>query len=223
MDLAQLRQSLQDHGYGDDTATQQNGFINAAYREVHSQMRWPFLETINTGLSTVAGTASYTPPMTDWRNVDAIRLTWATDPTQNAPIEYLSPQDLFDKQARDQTPATPIYWTMYASQIWFYPIPDQVYQATIYYIKEPVDLSADGDIPLIPVAYHDVLVAGAITRIAFRQRDWIGLELWTSKYADGLSKLKEEYLVRQRQSSSQVKRSGWWDNYSPYPFTSTGF
>lgn len=224
MQLSQLRTQMQDLGYGADTVTQQNDFLNAAYREIHGQMRWPFLETIAANAdSTAVGTMSYTPSITNWRNLDAVRiaqpaqLNWIS-------IEYMSPQDLFDMaQVNPTETATPRYWTMYASKVHFFPVPDDVYQITYYYIAEPPDMAADSDVPVLPLPYHDVIVSGAICRMAFRQRDWIGLELWTQKYADGLTKMKEEYLVRQRQSSSEVKQSGWWNTEINYPLTSTGF
>lgn len=218
-----MQQSIQDHGYTSDTAAQQMGFLNAAYREIHSKLRWPFLEAIDTSLVTVAGTNPYNFPMSNWRNLDAVRI--AQPAQQNfVTIEYKQPQELFDMLQTDQIQtATPRYWTMYASQLWFYPIPDAPYNVTIYYITEPPDLANPTDVPLVPVAYHDAIVAGAICRIAFRERDWIGLELWTQKYQQLVTQLSEEYLIRQRQTSSEVKHSGYWDTEINYPLTSTGF
>lgn len=223
MNVAAMQQLLQDHGYTTDTAAPQLDFLNAAYREIHSQSRWPFLETVNSAQSTVVGQQTYVPPMTDWRNIDAIRISQPAI-SNYVPIEYKDPQELMDMAWVNPTEtATPRYWTMYASEIWFFPTPDGVYNITYYYIKEPADLVLGTDIPALPVPYHDVIVSGAICRIAFRERDWIALELWTQKYADGLTKMKEEYRLRQRQTSSEVKRSGWYNTEVNYPLTSTGF
>lgn len=223
MNLSELQQAIQDEGYGSDTAAQQIGFINATYREIHGRMRWPFLEAIDNTLVTAAGTLSYNFPMANWRNVDAVRI--AQPAQQNfVMIEYKEPQDLFDQLQVDQvSTATPRYWTKYANQLWFYPIPDGPYNVTIYYIQEPADLAAPTDVPLVPIAYHDAIVAGAICRSAFRERDWIGLELWTQKYEQLVTRLIEEYLVTQRQTSSQVKDSGYWNTEINYPLSSTGF
>lgn len=224
MNLGELRTAIQGLGYSADTDSQQNDFINATYREIHSSMRWPFLEAVSLNAqATVAGIQAYTPPMSDWRNVDALRIA-QPNIANFISIEYKEPQELFDMAWVNPTEtATPRYWTMYASQIWFFPIPDDIYEISYFYITEPPDLAADTDVPLIPVAYHDCLVSGSVCRMAFRQRDWIGLELWTSKYAQDVTRLKEEYLIRQRQSSSEVKRSGYWNTEINYPLTSTGF
>ena len=223
MDLADIRLAVQDHGYGTDTTDQQTRFINEAYREIHRARRWPFLEAIDTSSNTAAGTPSYAIPMSNWRNLDAVRLSWPADLTQNLMIDYMEPQDLFDRQQNDPTVATPQYWTMYAQQLWFYPIPDQAYQIKIFYIIEPPDLADDADVPLVPVAYHDLLVTGALFRSAARQRDFINMELWQAKWGSDLRDLEEEYLIKQRQTSSQVKKSGYWSTYIDYPLSSTGF
>ena len=215
MNLGQLRTELQTLGYGTDVATQQTAFINAAYREIHSSKRWPFLEATDTTQSTVAGTASYTPPMANWRNIDAVRIadSLGYDPC----IEYMEPQDLLERLHRDTDTNVPMYWTMYAQKLFLYPTPDKVYTVTYYYINEPADLSSDSDIPVIPIAYHDALIAGAVCRMTHRERDWIGLELWTTKYQQLVQALNDEYLLRQRQTSSHVQRSGY-NNISPYRF-----
>lgn len=218
-----MRLELQDLGYGTDTIASQNRMLNAAYREIHSQMRWPFLEAVNQSQTTVVGTQTYTPPMSNWRNLDAIRISQPYI-ANFTPLEYRQPQDLMDEAWVNPTEtATPRAWTMYANQIWLFPTPDDIYQLTYYYIVEPPDMANDTDVPVVPVAYHDAIISGAVCRMAFRQRDWIGLELWTAKYAQDVTHLKEEYLVRQRQTSSEVKRSGYWNTEINYPLTSTGF
>lgn len=223
MNLGQMRQSIQDLGYTTDTESEQNGFLNAAYREIHSRMRWPFLESIDTSLTTVSGTSSYNFPMANWRNIDAVRI--AQPAQQNyVMIDYKSPQELFDMLQVDQVQtATPRYWTKYANQLWFYPIPDGPYNVTIYYIQEPADMAADSDVPLVPIAYHDAIVAGAVFRMATRERDFINMEIWQTKYEQLVTRLIEEYLVNQRQTSSEVKHSGYWDTTINYPLSSTGF
>lgn len=225
MNLGAIRQRVEYLGYGTDTAAQQTDMINAAYREVHSKMRWPFLEAINSDLVTVATTPNYALPvgMGNWRNLDAVRLS---QPSLNcAPqLEFMPPQDLFDRQLQNAPlTGTPQYWTMYANELWFYPTPDANYSVTIYYIIEPPDLSSDSDVPLIPLAYQDCLVYGAVWGMGFRERDWIGNELMQAKYDECVQRLEDEYLVRQRQSGSYVRRSGYNDLGVRYPLSTPGF
>lgn len=50
-------------------------------------------------------------------------------------------------------------------QISFFPSPDDEYNMEIRYIYQLTDLSADGDIPILPVPYHSVMLDGA---------EWLG-------------------------------------------------
>lgn len=225
MNLGQIRGAVQSLGYTTDTATHQNNFINAEYRNVHGKERWPFLETIDsTSVVPVAGTASYAINLTTpWRNLDAVRLSIPGQQPPGTTLNFQDPQELFEHLQLDNQQATPFEWSMYASKIWLYPTPDQTYQCSVYYITEPNDLANDTDIPLIPVPYHDILVWGCVERLAMRERDWLGRQFAQSEKELLLGRLEREYRLRQRQTSSSVKRSGYWNTQVLYPLSSTGF
>jgi hypothetical protein len=222
MNLGQLRTDVQAHGYGVDTAAFQTAFINSTYRWVHGKLRWPFLEAQDTSLVTVAGTNSYTLPMSNWRNLDAVRLQ-VVNIQQYVNLEYSMPQDFRDLENIDRDSSTPAMWTMYASLLHFYPVPDGVYNVVIDYIMEPPDLVADIDVPVLPLPYHDVLVWGCVEKMAYRERDWLGRQFAQTEKVALLQAMEEEYLMRQRQSGSHVKKSGAFETQLPYPFSQTGF
>jgi hypothetical protein len=222
MNLGQIRTDVQAHGYGVDTAAFQTAFINSTYRWVHGKLRWPFLETQDTTLNTVAGTSSYALPMTAWRNLDAVRLQNVAV-QQYVNLEYKPPQDFRDFENMDRDMSTPCYWTMYASQVHFWPVPDGVYNVVIDYIIEPPDLVADIDVPVLPLPYHDILTWGAIEKMAYRERDWLGRQFAQTEKMALMTVMEEEYLLRQRQSGSHVKKSGFYETGYPYPFSMIGF
>ena len=222
MNLGQLRSAIQSHGYTSDTASNQNDFINQAYRRVHGQERWKFLEKQNSTLFTVFNTPNYNLPMTDWRNLDAVRIQVVNDQHFDN-LKFLPEQMFRDYYHVDRDASNPFYWTLMDQQLWFYPVPDQAYQVVIDYIMEPPDLVADGDQPVIPLPYQDILVWGAIKALAFRERDWIGADIAGNEYSDILEKMKEEYMIKQRQTASHVQKSGYWNTQLPYPFVQEGF
>jgi hypothetical protein len=222
MNLAGLQAAVQAKGYTVDTATQQVLFLNEVYREVHGEARWPFLEAQDSSLVTAAGVNAYTLPMASWRNLDAVRIQIAAN-QQYDNLEYLQPQDFRELEHIDRDVTTPFYWTFYANQLHFYPYPDSVYTVVIDYIVEPPDLAAPGDVPVLPLPYHDILVWGACESLAYRERDWLGREFAQQKKEALLKRMTEEYLVRQRQTSSHVKKSGYWQSQTPFPFSQNGF
>jgi hypothetical protein len=54
--------------------------------------------------------------------------------------------------------------TIYDYLFWYHS-PDASYNARIWYEKFADRLSADGDIPILPPDFHDILVTGAVARL----------------------------------------------------------
>jgi hypothetical protein len=223
MNLSQLQAAIQAHGHDASTDAEQLQFLNDTYREVHSKGRWEFLEAQDSSMSTVVGTNIYAWPMTNFRNVDAVRLT-STDTDQNTNLEYMAKQDFRDKENIDLERSTPEYWTQIAGELHLWPYPDSVYTVVIDYIIEPPDLVNPSDIPIIPTAYHDVLVWGALRSMAYRDRDVYSFMNSSGQYESRLLRMQDEYRVMQRQTSSHVRKSGFYDSGYPwmYPSWRTG-
>lgn len=225
MNLGEIQSAVQALGYTADTSAQQIQFINAEYHNICGKERWPFLETIDsTSITLAPGTAAYDLTLAKpWRNIDAVRVYVPNANNNGIDMRYVEPQELFDHVSRDTEPAAPFQWSMYAGQLWFYPTPDQTYNVSVYYIQEETDLAVSTDTPLIPATYHDVLVWGCVERLGMRERDWLGRQFAQSEKELLLGRLEREYRMRQRQTSSSVKRSGWWSTQVLYPVSSTGF
>lgn len=210
MNLGQLRTALQTKGYGTDTATAQTAMLNSVYRRVAGLHRWPWLEVQDVSITTTVGDSDYSlAALTTLAHIDAVRIEKGTDRPE---LEYLEPQDFRDLEHVDRDNGVPLYWTYAASELRLWPAPDQAYTVTIDYIKRTTDLSADADSPLFDSQYHDVLVWGAIAEMAFRERDWSAKNFADAEYRQRLMEMERAYGVKQRQNSSRVKRSSFWDN-----------
>lgn len=211
MNLGQIRTAIQARGYGTDTATQQTAMVNAVYREIAGQHRWPWLEAQSSTLTTTIGDPDYatTGISADLMYIDAVRLTRGTT---YLPLEYIAPQDFRDLEHVDRDNGEPIYWTYMNYNLRLWPRPDQVYTVTVDYLFRPTDLSADSDQPLFDATYHDVLVWGAIRDLAFRERDWSAKNFADAEYSARFGKMERAYGMKQRQNSSHVQGSKFWDS-----------
>lgn len=208
MTLAQMRTALQARGYATDTATSQTEAINTRYRALAGKRRWPWLEAQNATLVTVANNAVVsTAAITDLLWIDAVRIESTTEFWE---LEYLSPQEFRELEHRDRDGQRPANWTQINGTLRLWPRPDRVYTVTVDYLKDPPDLSADGDTPLFAATYHDLLVWGAIIDIAFRERDMQGVEFAGRQYQDLERRMESEYGVRERQNATHVRRSSFW-------------
>lgn len=85
-----------------------------------------------------------------------------------------------------------------ATQVGFFPSPDDEYNIEFRYIIQQADLSADGDIPFLPVQYHTVLADGA---------EWLGSKFLN---ADNQEALKKAYEFSLQQLIEKENASGDW-------------
>lgn len=67
-------------------------------------------------------------------------------------------------------------------QVAFFPAPDSIYNIEFRHFIAQTDLSADGDIPFMPVPYHTLLVDGA---------EWLGAKFLNDSAEDDLKKAYE--------------------------------
>lgn len=220
MNLAALQQQMQMLGYGTDTAAQQTLMLNDAYRLIHSQQRWPFLEKQAT-LSTVAGVnvVPYTS-IADLVEFDSVRLAVPgdTSATQSINLQNVESQDMRDMEQLDATQGIPTFWSLIANAIHLYSFPDKVYTLNVDYIYAPPDLVVGTDVPVLPTEYHDLLVWGAIKLMNFRERDIYSYNTSSMEFEQRLKRMKQALLLRQRQTPSTVKKSGFYGSGTPLPW-----
>lgn len=209
MNLGQLRTAIQQRGWDTDTATVQNEVVNAAYREIAGKRRWSWLDTQVTATATVGTNAVTTGFPADVRGnaLNAVRISTGTDYYE---LEYLAPQDFREEQHANRDNGVPAWWTYYAGQLLIQPRPIAAYSVVIDYTKDPPDLSADADTPLIPATYHDVLVYSAIEELAARERDGNTAAWAHARYKEKLREVEQEEGISQGQTSSRVADSGFF-------------
>lgn len=205
--LGDIKTSIQNKGYATDTATAQASMINSVYRRVIGMRRWWFNEVPNnTSLTLATGTQSVSlAGITDFLHVDAVRISTASSQSE---IEYVPPQELRDLYHTDRTNGEPLFWTRTGGSLYFWPVADQNYTVSVDYIKYPATLVADGDATIIPDAYQDVLVWGAIKELTFRERDAEGRSLAEDEFQTILATMRHQDGLEQRQTPSEVGYSG---------------
>lgn len=220
MQLSDLVTSVQGKGYSFSNAITDPAnpiviALNSAYRNILGNQRWPFLEKQNRAITMVVGTDTYAmSTIADLTQVDAIRIE--NDATNEFyDLENKEQQEFRDFQHIDRQVDKPLYWSMVANNFVFWPVPDLPYMVVVDYIYKPPDLAVATDVPVLPLVYHDVIVWGAVMELAFRERDWLGRNFAEGMYQQKYKQMEEEYLLRQRQTSSHVKSSGYWDSYVP--------
>jgi hypothetical protein len=126
-------------------------WINQGYQDLLEEADWPF----------ATATVTDAPPVTitDLRDVLAVT-------GRNGALEQSTLADLDDAFDLTQT-GTAAWWYQDGTQIKTYPVDGS--SLTIAYLKIPADLSASGDVPIVPARYHQLIVDFAVIR-ALRDR-----------------------------------------------------
>lgn len=149
-----MRAEVKARGFGHVPDSLLDRWINLTYQDINDRYPWPFLET------TTSGAAPLT--ISDFGHALSVVNTTVE--------ESLDWEDLRTLRERDPSlseTGTPEVWYLDGSQLKVWPA-STTDTISVRYVKVPVDLSADGDEPLLPERFHYLLVEGACQR-AYRR------------------------------------------------------
>lgn len=185
-------QRLNDGGAG---LVRAKRWLNAAIDEICEQADWPFLET------TLAGAAPLT--VSDLRSIESVMVT-----TTKLPLEPLNRHVLQKTVDMDLTRVgTPqVYYVTTGSAVNVYPV--STGSITVKYWKVPADLSANGDVAVIPSRFHDLIVECAAMKGYRYTGDYDGAANAAQEYARLLTVMRESLMDQQHDGPEQMQVTG---------------
>lgn len=162
-------------------------YLNETY---HAILRKPWathLRDTTTTKASVAGTQSYS--VTSCARINRI---W--DPTGQIKLTMRTLQWL---RVTDPNPVqgTPVFWiptdvTKTTQVFLLEPIPSAVVTYTLDITSPITELSAEGDVPLLPDDFHDLLIDGAEQRVLVKKDDPDRWQLVKTRFEDGRKDLQ---------------------------------
>lgn len=106
----------------------------------------------------------------------------------------------FDRYLPDPTATgDPLYYAMVGLdsnkywQITLYPIPDAIENILLRYLYTPADMTADGDTPVLPEKFHDILVFGALFMYGHPFIDDTRYQLAKQRFEMAIENMKTDY------------------------------
>jgi len=137
-------------------------YISRMYDQISLVFRFYEIESTDTSITTVSGTAAYTTP-------SGVRVIQSIRDTTNK--NRLEAQDMnwYENQDDDSSTSSgkPLNYVRYGAQLLLSPVPDGAYALRIRVRNLPTALSADADTPVFPAEWHEVLVLLAASRASF--------------------------------------------------------
>lgn len=104
----------------------------------------------------------------------------------------LVPMDLDEVDTLPSTRGRPNIYTSDGTHLLVYPTPDGAYTLSLRYWRLPSDMSADTDLPEIPVQYHALLVSYAMWKAYLRENDYTAANVWATEWQGALLKMRGE-------------------------------
>jgi hypothetical protein len=161
VNLSEMRAEVQAHGFTMTTTTRIDRWLNEAYVTIARRTRLQQFEATQT-LAFSSGTQSIALPS----NLGSI--VSVTVASTGQPLGRLTGA-LVDTQVGTAA-GSPQGYYLTGGNIVIFPQPSAATNVTLRYLAEPTLLSGTTDVPNLPVAYHDALVAYAVSR-GYRQED----------------------------------------------------
>lgn len=182
-------------------------YVNQAYLEVlhHSQF-WPWNESSEQTLTVPANTRSVALP-TDCYNVN-----WAYDSTNDlriVPDEGRGSQYRGGYQLRSTTNQIPTTFKIRGGNFEVYPLPTQNTTYVAECVICPSPLSANGDIPIFPSAYHQMLVDGALYRAYLDDGAMQEAAMYQKQFNDDLDELTNNILSARSETYAPIRDAFW--------------
>jgi hypothetical protein len=173
-------------------------WINDRYAELWGLEDWSFRKAFAT-LPVVGGTNVATAP------TDMAAPLGIWDNFGNRLI-YMPTRDYFTIHLAGTSSGTPGNFTMVNDQILLDPTPSGSASFTIHYDKAVTLLSADGDVPAFPAAYHYLLVHGATATGSVQVNDFT-YQFAEQRWTTGIDSMRKDLLAEQSEETQQ------WGNY----------
>jgi len=132
----------------------------------------------------------------DAAELRSVRLV-SDQPFLDRPLVIGTPEFIGDRRAElNAVPGRPKYATLVGGQLVVVPIPDQVYQAEVYYFQQLTPLSTTNTTNSVLTEAPDLYLFGALKEAEpFLEHDE-RIQVWETKYADALTQLLD---VRDRE------------------------
>lgn len=165
-------------------------WLNQSYQALCEAEDWPFLEMNTTSTAPIS--------------FENLRSVIDVKRSDQVSLVKRSRQILARRYPDLSLPGTPRHWYLEGDSLKTYPV-DATENLSVRFIRVPSELEEDGDEPLVPSRYRDLIVDGAVLK-AYKDTD--NFEAYGSLATvvqDGVSGMARTLMDRNRSGAEQVE------------------
>lgn len=199
MNLQQLRNEVQAHGFNFDSS-RINNFINDGYLLACKRVQY-YIDESTEDFQTTVGTVKYSLPA----NFAKVREVW--DTTRNIALTPVGLRDIDMSNSSQQGP--PAWYALDGANMHLYPQPDAVYSLELRYWLTPAVLASDTDTPTIPQEWHRMLWEYAVAQCYWADDDAAMGGQWDQKFGTSLAEFAADVKFPDSEFPSTAK--SMWD------------
>lgn len=177
-------------------------YVNGRYRNVQAaHPYWPFMESRSTSISIAAGVRSANLTTDGWR----VSAVWSsTDGMPLTPLEGRAAYRTLFPLGDSEAPGIPAFYRLKANALEVYPLPQVSTTFQVDLWLPAANLTADGDLPIFPSQYHDILVSGALSDAYLDDGNYKAHDVHEGRYKELLGAMMFDLLGPRNERNYEI-------------------
>lgn len=189
LQTAFFRRGMEDHNDAGAGLAEAKRWLNAAYLEICTYERWPFLRTTASGASPLT--------ISDLGVIESV-----ADTGQNSiTLGWRDRRDLAGAYSDLTTAGSPRWFYIDNGVVRTWPVGGTL---SVVYYKVPAELSASGDTPVIPARFHEAIVVGASKKAHMAKQNYEAAGNEQAEFDRVLEVMRQSLLDQQDVSSDLI-------------------
>lgn len=188
MNFGLLKSEVLARGFDFQDSVRVGRWVNQAHQELCNQEVWPFTLATATGAVPLA--------IADLGVIRSVRSSagYRLDPVEFGQLAH-------DETDLSRTGKATCY---FRTDVGLSVFPVDTSPVTVTYWRSPADMVADGDTPIPPAQYHELIVLGALRRAALEESDGPDYGSFDAEWQRGLQTMRERELLWHRDGNMQM-------------------
>jgi hypothetical protein len=211
MDVDELFDSLDVHGFEDVEVVEKEKVLNDVVQEIFSESPWPFLDTFETVDAAGAGVDS-TGKVTTTIPFTAIRYIRNNSYPERG-IRWVREDDLVDAAIDFTEEDIPTCFYFVGSDLYLWPIPTSgTFRVGMVQVQDDLTAaSVESDI-LLPARHHRILLLGMLFKLHSQEDDAENALMFKQQFDEKLVRMRNDLFKQQYDRSDFMRIYGWGDD-----------